>query len=325
MEAIEITRKEFYDKIRPMWLEQSKADEATFAKEISFAIQHTIKNPYLQKCESTSVLRAIMNVAQIGLTLNPVLKYSYLIPRFNSKSNQLECVLEPSYVGLAKLLTDSGAVKSIECRVINEGDDCDIDTANPLKVIKHKPYFLTGKLKGKILGVYSIAELPDGSRHFEGMSYADVVEIRDRSESYKAFQNGKVKSCIWVSDESEMCRKTVIKRHSKYLPKSVGTEKLDKAIDLDNEVNGFKEPMDYGMLAFLETSIDRSTIDSDRKAKLKIQMSKWEYKSDAYELMKELGESMPIIGIHTTPHSVDEIGTAARNAADRDDFYERKK
>jgi len=323
--TLDLTKKEFYSQIKNTWLEQSGLTDSDFAKEVSFAIQHTVKNPYLKNCDSKSVLRAIMNVAQIGLTLNPVLKYSYLVPRYNSKEKIIECVLEPSYVGLAKLLTDSGSVTSIECHVIHEGDECQIDIANPLKVIKHEPYFLTGKSKGKIKGVYSLATLPDGSRHFEGMSYEDVCEIRDRSESYKAYKEGKTKSCIWVSDEQEMCRKTVIKRHSKYLPKSVGTEKLDKAIELDNEVNGFREPMDFGMLQFLETSIDRSTIDPERKAKLKTQMSKWEYKSDAYELMSELGESMPIVGLHTTPHSVEEQGEAIRRAVEKDDWNEERK
>src|ERR1043166_7788210 len=107
METADITRKEIFLQIRSMWVEQSGLDEAAFAREISFAIQLSIKNPYLKECDQTSVLRAIMNVAQIGLTLNPVSKYAFLVPRYNSQARVLECVLEPSYIGLAKLLTDS--------------------------------------------------------------------------------------------------------------------------------------------------------------------------------------------------------------------------
>jgi len=125
-----ITQKEFYNTIRPMWIEQSGLDESAFSREISFAVQHAIKNPYLQKCTSNSVLRAVMNVAQIGLTLNPVSKYAYLIPRFNGQSKELECVLEPSYIGLAKLLTDSGSVTSIECHLIYQGDLIKVDMAS---------------------------------------------------------------------------------------------------------------------------------------------------------------------------------------------------
>lgn len=325
METLEITSKEFYSKIRPQWIEQSKSDEATFAKEISFAIQLAIKNPYLKNCEQTSVLRAIMNVAQIGLTLNPILKYAYLIPRYNGKTKQLECALEPSYIGLSKLATDSKAVRSIECQIIYEGDNCIIDMASESKIVKHEPYFLLGTQKGKIKGVYSLATLLDGSRHFEGMSYQDILEIRDRSESYKAFIEKKVPSCTWTTDEGEMCRKTVTKRHTKYLPKSGATEQLDQAISLDNEIHGFREEMDFGMLAFLETSLDRSTIDHDRKAKLKEQMSKWKFKDEAFKLLAELGESMPIMGLEALPTNVGDTIEATRNRVAREDFKERKK
>lgn len=325
METIEIIKKEFYAPIKSNWVAQSGLEEAVFQKEVSFAIQHAIKNPYLQKCEPTSVLRAVMNIAQVGLTLNPVSKYAYLIPRYNGATRQLECVLEPSYIGLSKLLTDSGSVTSLECHLIHEGDAIKVDMASNQKILSHTPYFLNGKPKGGILGVYSNATLPDGSKHVEVMSFTDLSEIKERSESYKSFKEGKIKSCTWVTDEGEMSRKTVIKRHSKYLPKSERTTKFDQAVDLDNQVNGFREPMDFGMLQFLETSLDRSTINPDKKASWKEQMSKWEFKSDAYKLLEELGQSMPIMGIDVTPHSVKEQGQAIRNMVDKDDFYERKK
>jgi phage RecT family recombinase len=266
-----------------------------------------------------------MNIAQVGLTLNPVSKYAYLIPRYNGATKQMECVLEPSYIGLSKLLTDSGSVKSIECHIIYEGDSIKVDMASDQKIISHVPYFLNGKDKGGILGVYSNATLADGKKHVEMMSFVELHEIRDRSESYKAYVAKKIPACTWTTDEGEMCRKTIIKRHSKYLPKSEQTTKFDQAVDLDNQVNGFREPMDFGMLQFLESSIDRSTINPDRKAKLKMEMSKWEYKSAAYKLMEELSESMPIMGRDVTPHTVKEQKEAIQYSVAKDDFYERKK
>ena len=63
-----------------------------FNKEASFAIQHLAKNPYLQKASKTSILQSVLNIAQTGLTLNPVSKYAYLVPRYNSSTKELECV-----------------------------------------------------------------------------------------------------------------------------------------------------------------------------------------------------------------------------------------
>lgn len=325
METLEITKKEFYNQIKPMWVTQSGLDESVFQKEVSFAIQHAIKNPYLQKCDSNSVLRAVMNVAQVGLTLNPVSKYAYLIPRYNGQNKQLECVLEPSYIGLAKLLTDSGSVKSIECHIIYEGDAIKVDMASDQKILSHVPYFLNGKEQGGILGVYSNATLADGKKHVEMMSFVELHEIRDRSESYKAFKEGKIKSCTWTTDEGEMCRKTIIKRHSKYLPKSDKTSKFDQAVDLDNQVNGFREQMDFGMLSFLETSIHNSTLNPDRQTKLLAEIGKMQFKDEAYKLIDELQQAQPIMGRDLTPHTVKDQGKAIQYAADLDDFKERKK
>lgn len=320
-----ITDKEFYLKLKDDWIAQSGLSEADFMKEVSFSIQHIHKNALLQKCTQVSILRSVINLAQVGLTLNPISKLAYLVPRWNSRQSAYECVLEPDYRGLVKLLTDSGSVKSIAANLIYDGDEVELDMATEQKVIKHIPYFLTGKDKGNIKAVYSIATLPDNSKHFEGMSLADVDEIRDRSESYKAYKAEKITTCIWVTDKGEMCRKTVLKRHTKYLPKSNAMEKVEKAIDLDNQVHGFEEPVDYNMCVFIEGLIENSTFDSEKKAKMLREIGKLESKTQAFKMIDLLKEHQPIIGRDYTPHGMKEINQAAKNAADLDDFKENRK
>lgn len=319
-----VTDKNFYAPIKNDWIAQSNLSEADFLREVSFAVQHLHKSPYLQKATSQSVLKAVMNLAQVGLTLNPISKFAALVPRYNSQIKQVECVLEPMYQGLTKLLTDSGAVKSLEAHVVYEGDEFVFDYASPDRIVKHVPYFLSGKVKGEIKAVYSKALLPDNSFHVEIMSYLDVCEIRDRSESYKAYKDGKTKSCIWVSDEPEMCRKTVIKRHYKYLPKSKELDKLEQAIDLDNQVNGFDEAVDFGLLSWIETMVGQATLDAPQKEKFLARLTKIEYKSQAYKMIDELKEYAPIMGLHTIPQSVEQQGQAIAYSVDKDDFHEQR-
>lgn len=319
-----VVDKKFYEPLKVDWVAQSNLTEADFLREVSFAIQHLHKSPYLQKADRNTILKAVMNLAQVGLTLNPISKFAALVPRYNSQTRQVECVLEPMYQGLCKLLTDSGAVVDIQCHVVYEGDEFILDYSHPDKIVKHKPYFTIGKVKGKIICVYSKAKLPDGSIHAEAMAYEDVCEIRDRSESYKAFKDGKTKTCIWVSDEPEMCRKTVIKRHYKYLPKSKELDKLEKAIDLDNQVNGFDEAIDFGLLSWIETMIGQATLDSNSKEKFLTRLTKLEYKSQGYKMIDELKEYAPILGLHSTPHGVEDIGKAVRYMADKDDLHEER-
>jgi phage RecT family recombinase len=209
------------------------ANEQEFKREVSFACQILAKNDYLAKSAPHTIQAAVLNVAQIGLSLNPVLKLAYLVPRWNRGANCVECYLEPSYQGLVKLMTDTRSVVNIAAQLIWEGDDVDLDMASREKVKSHKPHVLTGRDKGRLMGVYSLATLHDGSREVEVMSAKDVYEIRERSESYKKAKEKPGMTSVWITDEGEMFRKTVIRRHFKYLPKSDAFERVAEAVKLD--------------------------------------------------------------------------------------------
>ena len=228
----------FYQAIQKNFVELT--NEKTFKREIGFAIQILKKNPYLQKCSAESVIESVMNISQTNLTLNPVLKYAYLIPRKG------KCILEPGYQGLIKLATDTDNIISINVQLVYEGDECEIDLASEKKILKHIPYLLTGEEQGKIIFGYSIAMLQDGSRHVEIMSSKQVYDVMEYSESYKHYKKKKAKgewaSCVWVDNAPEMYRKTIVKRLFKYLPKS-DNKNLEKVIELDNKDYDF--PMSY--------------------------------------------------------------------------------
>lgn len=262
-----VLQQDFYAPIKTSFLSQS--DEASFKREISFAIQHFDNNGYLQGCEQMSVLNAVLNVSQTGLTLNPVLGYAYLVPRWNSSKNRLECHLDPGYQGLIKLATDTGSIKSIEVQLIYEGDEIEIDMANPDKIVKHTPYFLCGKDKGKIIAGYSLAELTAGGRHVEIMSKQEIEGIRSYSESYKAYEKGKVKTSPWDEKNAahgEMYRKTILKRHFKYLPKSHVPEQLETAISLSNQ--DFDFPMSYEQGNYIDSLMITAAIPPEREREI---------------------------------------------------------
>lgn len=203
-------------------------DEKTFLKECSFAIQHLSKNSYLAQSTQKSVLESVLNIAQVGLTLNPALKLAYLVPR--RVGSDVVCCLEPSYQGLCKLATDTGSVKNIYAELVYQNDVFERILGTENKIV-HKP---KNTERGDVVGVYAVAHLYDGRTQTEYMDKIEVYEIRDYSESYKSFKSGKVKDCIWERNEFEMWRKTVIKRLCKYLPKTEAWEQLSKAIEFDN-------------------------------------------------------------------------------------------
>lgn len=255
MSDLVLTQKSF-EPIKQRFINLTK--EETFLKEASFAIQLANKSPQLQKCSQETVMQSLLNVAQIGLTLNPVFKLAYLIPRWNSVTRSTECCLEPSYQGLVKLLTDTGSVKSISVHVVHENDSFEYELGIEPK-ITHKP---TLRTKGELIAVYAVAHLPNGAVQVEVMGKDEVYLIRERSESYKALLAGKIQSTVWTTDEAEMWRKTVIRRIAKYLPKTERWEKLANAISLDEKDYKITD----GQSDYIESLLETSSISPERKA-----------------------------------------------------------
>lgn len=214
----------------------------SFAKEIEFACQLLAKNTYLLSADKNSLRDALVNVALTGLSLSPVLKYAYLVPR-KARGAGLQCVVDPSYMGLCKILTDTGSVTAISAHVVYEREVATLDIEPGAGGhAKYKPYTGSEDL-GKPAIVYSVAVLPSGIKHVEFMRKTEWEAIMKRSESYKNYiaklnTPNPAPAPTWVTDEGEMIRKTCIKRHYKYLPKTEQAERIAAAIELDNQANG---------------------------------------------------------------------------------------
>lgn len=188
-----------------------KENLVLFEKEKSYALQALMSNATLLKTamdNQQSLQAAIFNVALAGLTLSPVQKLAYLIPRKSA------VVLEPSYMGLIKILTDAGIVKSIRAEVVYRDDTFNYELGTA-PFIKHVPLITAERKKENIIAVYAVAEFGDNQFQMEVMSKSEIDNIMNRSESAKSGSFSP-----WKTDYSEMARKTVLRRAYKYLPKS---------------------------------------------------------------------------------------------------------
>lgn len=198
-------------------------NQVKFQQEAFFALSALTANDYLGRIAEqnpNSLRAAVLNVATINLSLNPSLRESYLIPRKGS------ICLDISYIGLAKLATDSGSIKWIQAEIVKEKD------AFIYNGICTQPKHEVDSFgeRGKIVGVYCIAKTCDGDFLVSTMTIEECHAIRDRSEAWKRNRSGP-----WLSDESEMIKKTIVKRSSKLLPK---TERLQEAVGIINSHEG---------------------------------------------------------------------------------------
>lgn len=205
-----------------------------YESEKEYAIQILTSNDYLMKVamnNKQSLLQAITNVANIGLSLNPAEKQAYLIPRNVKIDGKFigKVFLEPSYMGLCKLATDSGSIEWIQADCVYQQDifkDCGVG---------EKPehsYNAFSKDRGEFVGVYAVAKTNTGDYLTTIMDADEVNSIRDRSESYKSGYGP------WKSDYKEMAKKSVVRNAFKMWPRT--NERMTEAVHLSNENEGFE-------------------------------------------------------------------------------------
>lgn len=255
------------------------------ARELSFANQAVMNDQWLQKCDKSSLAASVVNIANIGLTLNPIAKEAALIARKN-RTGQYEATLMPMYPGLMKLATQAGGTTAIITNVVYENDvfEYDIsDTINPIK--KHIPELRKSK-RGEKLGAYSVATLATGMKQAEWMDIDSILEIRNQSDSWK--REDKRRYSPWFRFPDEMIRKTVLKRLCKYLPRTntAGQQFFDQARELDNQ--------DYGIslnqLNSIESLLMSANVSPERERWIYSAMHEFS-KEEASRIIKELQEN----------------------------------
>lgn len=218
--------KEFIETARVSFEDLARIHGAVnFQAEASFAIE-AMKNgksgEYLAEValkDPDSLKRAIVNVASVGLSLSPVHKLAYLIVR-NKK-----VMLDISYRGLQKLAQDSGAVTWVQADIVCENDTFRLGAIGEKPTHEFSPF---GD-RGKIIGAYCVAKTYGGDFLTTVMNESDLESVRSRSEAWKA------NSGPWISDTTEMIKKTVIRRASKSWPMASTRQHLDAAIDVTDQ------------------------------------------------------------------------------------------
>lgn len=202
-----------------------------FNEEASFAMQLLSDNDYLFRVaqgDQDSLKRAIVNVAVIGLSLNPYKKQAYLIPRKG------KICLDISYVGYIQLAVDSGILKKIDVEMVRKHDEFEFRGFNQYP--HHKfDVFGTIEQRGNLIGGYVVAKLSNDEIIFTHMNMDEIYAIRDRSEGWKAHKE-KGSHSVWHSDEIEMAKKTLIRRARKSWPMPRDySARLQKADELVQE------------------------------------------------------------------------------------------
>ena len=172
---------------------------------IRVAVTAMNRTQKLRDCDQGSFFNALLTLSQLGL--EPDGRNAHLIPFENRKRGIVECQLIVDYKGLVDLAMRSGQVSYIHADSVCENDVFEYDKG---QLKQHKIDFR--QPRGAAYAFYALCRFKDGSEKVEVMTMDEVKAIQARS---RAGQSGP-----WISDFTEMGKKTVFRRLSKWLPLS---------------------------------------------------------------------------------------------------------
>ena len=90
------------------------------AQFIRTALTAINKNPKLLECTPASLISALLQAAQLGLSPDGILGEAYLIPFYDSRFQKNIVQFIPGYRGLVQLAMRSGLIKTIQSREVYE-------------------------------------------------------------------------------------------------------------------------------------------------------------------------------------------------------------
>ncbi len=201
-----------------------KRQKVRWAEESQYALQLCKANPALLSCDPSTLQDAIINVAAVGLSLNPASGHAYLVPEFHKGSKRNTCCLRVSFKGLIKLATDSGSISWVKADTVKANDTFEYRGINQIPMHHMDPF----RDRGETIGAYCVAKTTSGDILIDIINREQLERIRNCAKT----QN------VWDNWFDEMAKKAIIKRAAKQWPPGKETEQLDEAIKIINDAEG---------------------------------------------------------------------------------------
>lgn len=209
------------------------------------------KNPRLMECNGASLIGAVMQSAQLGLSPDPVLGEAWFVP-FKGIVTFI-----PGYKGLIKLAYQSDQVAKVTAHVVRDGDAFDYEYGLKEKLV-HKP---AAPLKAQATHAYATMRIKGGDTLFLVMTREEIEAVRKRSPAVRAG-----KSTPWDTDWDAMAMKSALRRVCKLGPTSV-SPKMQQALALDEQAeHGLKQNLSDPFMAPGESDTDAEDVDEQALA-----------------------------------------------------------
>ncbi len=171
------------------------------------AIQLT---PRLLECEPMSLISGVIQAAQFGLSLDPVLGEAYLVPRWNKNTRSNFATFQLGYKGLRKLaLQGDSELQDIYAHWVYQNDVFEFTLGDEPRIDRHVPSEEDDP--GPLRLAYAVAVWKDGYKRRHIMLGRDIRKIRDNADGYAKAERDRTYDSPWHENEQEMWRKTVLR------------------------------------------------------------------------------------------------------------------
>ena len=224
----------YFEERRPDFASMIDGGEAGVEKFMRVMKNALIRDPQIAEASTQSVFLECQKCAQDGLVLDG---REATLTRFKTNKRikngnkwednwQTEVVYIPMIKGLQKLVSQSPQIADWHTGLVYEKEYEQGRFkyyAGVTPTLDHEPIIVGDR--GPVVAAYSIVRLRSGIIKIEVMTRAQLDGIKQRTKSRK--QDGSITG-PWSTDEDEMQRKTVSRRHFKSLPL---TDKLSAAFE----------------------------------------------------------------------------------------------
>ena len=216
------------------------------ARMVRVALDMLQRTPFLLECEPKSIVRAVVQSAELGLEVGSPLGHAYLVP-FKEKGHRIAKLI-PGYQGLITLAYDEPRIVGVRADHVHENDVFEEIGGTRPELTHTVDRF---KDRGRIQGVYGCVQIRDGWPIFRVLTLAEVDKIRDGSLA-KIAESWQRDRSPWVTSEGEMQLKSALRRVLKYVP--LGS-RLRRAIELDAQEHGEPQTDPKGRAAELRVKL----------------------------------------------------------------------
>lgn len=201
----------------------------TPSRAIRVTLDAISRNPKLLDCTQRSLVRAVVQSAEVGLELGSPLGEAYIVPYWNNKRRCHEATFIPGYKGLIKLMCLDPNVSHVSAELVRERDDFDYELGLTPKLM-HRPGSGSERNRGEVTHAYAVIHYRHGG--------VPAFTVMDRELLDTLEKDGKAKDKYqtgpWFKHTDEMRRKCPIRRLAKTARVSLHDPALlSRAIEAD--------------------------------------------------------------------------------------------